>query len=156
MSLTLSLGHYLVFVAPSGQHFRFQNFHWDSTVGYGPHEDYHFLPFGFSGVTVSRQGENVEAQLVLPNNELSRPWAVQALQERWLARVRTMRLNPDDQSDATLLYPYVGVVSSGGWDQTSLRLKLNSVLDAVGSDLPHRSLNEALCGPLPTTSSVRL
>lgn len=146
-----ALGHFLDFEGANSGTLRFQNFYLSETV-----EGRLFLPFGFSGTTTNRQGDNLEAALVLPNNELSRPWAIQAMQERWLARVRTMRLNPDDNNDVTLLYPYVGVVSAGGWDQTALRLKLNSVIDAVGADLPHRSLNEMLCGPLPVTASVRL
>jgi hypothetical protein len=156
MSQTIALGHYLVLVAPSGEHFRFQNFHIGETGSYQMHSDYHFLPFGFSGVTVSRQGDNVESQLVLPNNELSRPWAVRAIQESWVARVRTMRLNPDNLKDVYLLYPFVGQVAAGGWDDTALTLKLNTVIDAVGADVPHRALTEDMCGMLPVTANVRL
>ena len=34
-----------------------------------------FIPFGFSGLTTNRQGDNIDATLVFPNNELSRQYA---------------------------------------------------------------------------------
>lgn len=156
MSQSLAIGQYLVLVSPTGEHFRFQNFYLNQTVGYAAHKDYSFLPFGFSGATIDRQGDNVEAELVFPNNNLSRPWAVEAIRDSWVARVRVMRLNPDNTSNPELLYPYVGQVMAGAWAEATLVLRLSTILDAVRADMPYRSIEQNQCGPLPITSNVRL
>ena len=160
MSQTFAIGQYLNFSDSSGPGYFFQNFYIGKDVqydeGFGT-KNYTFLPFGFSGITVSRQGDNVESSLVFPNNELARSWATTAINEKWIAKVRTMLLAPEGSGgEATRLYFYVGQVSSGGWDATTLSLKLNSVLDAVARGIPHRALNQNLCGPIPVTANVRV
>lgn len=134
-----------------GAIYRWQNFHIQGTV-----DGYSFVPFGFSGVTVNRQGDNVDASLVFPNNELSRQWAVEAIRDGWLAVVKVMLLDPGDPSQQTELHTYAGQIAQGAWDETSLNLRLNTVLDAVGGEIPVRRLTKSLVGNLPTSSNVRL
>lgn len=159
MSKSVAIGHFMVFVPPetdTNSFPRFQNF-WAGQTATFNSNSYEFLPFGFSGITVSRQGDNVDATLVFPNNELSRPWSVVSIRNHWLARVRTMIINPDDINDnPTILYSYVGEVSSGGWNDTQVNLRLNTILDSVGSNIPRRIMNQDTVGYLPTTSNVRV
>ncbi len=156
MSTTFAVGQYLNFKNSNGPGYFFQNFYIGKNSTFDGHS-YNFLPFGFSGTTVSRQGDNVESSLVFPNNALSRPWATDAIRSRWVAKVRTMLLSPEDSNaEPTLLYFYVGQVSAGGWAPTTLTLKLDSVLDAVSRGIPHRTINQNLCGPLPVTANVRV
>jgi hypothetical protein len=110
-----------------------------------------FLPFGFGGIVINRQGDNVTANLTFPNTGLTRPWASEAVAGRWLATVAVRLLNTD-----VTLYTYTGQVMTGAWDETSVRLELGTVLDAVGNDIPFRSLSQDLVGPLPTTAGVRV
>lgn len=110
-----------------------------------------FLPFGFSGAVINRNGDNVSATLVFPNTDLTRPWASEAITNRWIAVVGVLQLNT-----STTLYSYTGQIGAGSWDETAVRLELNTILDAVGSDVPFRSLSEDLVGPLPTSSNVRV
>jgi hypothetical protein len=154
--MDLALGNYLDFSTPSGgKVYRFQNFFIGKTATYlgAP---YAFLPFGFSGVTVNRTGDNVEASLVFPNNQISRAWGLSAVQDLWVATVTVMILDPDDTTSGELLHRYVGQVSNGNWDETSLQLRLDTVLDAVGTDVPMRRLTQSLVGAIPTSSNVRL
>ena len=94
--------------------YRFQNFFVGKSIKYKDElldlktKIYSFVPFGFSGVTVTRTGDGLEASIVFPNNDLSRQWVIQA------------------------------------------------VLDAVGTDIPRRSLTRQLIGNLPVTNNVRL
>lgn len=155
MSTTLAIGNYLTFKANGTIVYRFQNFHIGESASYGG-ASYQFLPFGFSGVTINRNGDNTDASLVFPNNELSRGWAVTAIENRWLATVFVLSLNPDDRTTGTLMHQYVGQIAEGGWDESSLTLTLNTVLDAVGADVPMRRLTQSLIGALPLTSNVRL
>jgi hypothetical protein len=114
------------------------------------------MPFGFSGVQINRNGDNERAQLVFPNNSLSRSWAVQAAREFWFVRVRTMLITPGDSSKAEMLTVYVAQVDSAAWDETNLVLDLASVLDAVGDDAPTKRITQYLVGNLPTTAAIRL
>jgi hypothetical protein len=154
--MELALGNYLQFTTPAGTGgYYFQNFYVNKTATYQG-IPYSFLPFGFSGVTVNRTGDNIEATLVFPNNEISRAWALSAIENLWIARVSVLILNPDDASGGTLLHEYIGQVSAGAWDETSLQLKLDTVLDAVGADAPMRRLTQRLIGNIPVSGNVRL
>jgi hypothetical protein len=108
-----------------------------------------FLPFGFSGGVISRQGDNIVATLRFPNTALTRPWIQEAVDGKWVAKVKVMLLNPIKD-----LYAYVGQVSAGGWEETVANLQLSTVLDAVDGDIPFRTLTTDLVGPLPTSSTL--
>jgi hypothetical protein len=154
--MELALGNYLSFSTPNGGNvYNFQNFYISKTTSYQSVQ-YAFLPFGFSGVTVNRMGDNVDASLVFPNNNLSRAWGLKAVEDLWIATVYVMILDPDNITAPSLLHRYIGQVASGGWDETVLQLRLNTVLDAVGNDVPMRRLTQDLIGAIPTSSNVRL
>jgi len=124
-------------------------------------DNYKFAAFGFSGVTVNRTGDGLEASLVFPNNALTRGWGVEAIENNYLMEVEVLIIeNSDPISGLTAahntVHTYTGVVTSGQWDNVSLNLELSSVLDAVGTDVPNRSLTQTLVGNLPISNSVRL
>ena len=150
--MEVALGHFLTLSSTGLTNvLRFQNFYIGQEV-----DGRLFMPFGFSGTTTNRQGDNLDATLIFPNNELSRSWASQAIEEAWTAEVQVYTMGLADSSQRTLLYEYFGQVSSGGWDETSLNLKLNTVLDAVGSNVPIRVMHRDLVGKLPTSSNLGL
>lgn len=154
--MELAVGNYLTLRSQTGgTSYRFQNFHIKNTATF-ENVTYSFLPFGFSGISINRTGDNTDASLVFPNNELSRGWAVQAITERWIGTVYVMALNPDDRTAGTKMHQYVGQIAGGNWDESTLTLTLNTVIDAVGSDVPLRRLTQALVGNLPVASNVRL
>tara|TARA_R110000772_G_scaffold90312_3_gene186505 strand:- start:4140 stop:4610 length:471 start_codon:yes stop_codon:yes gene_type:complete len=155
MSTELALGNYLTFSSKVGVTYRFQNFHIAQTSTFQG-QSYQFLPFGFSGITVSRTGDNTDASLIFPNNQLSRAWATTALQDRWMATVFVLSLDPDDRTTGTLMHQYTGQAASGTWDESSLKMTLNTVIDAVGADVPMRRLTQTLVGALPVSGNVRL
>ena len=157
---TYAIANYLTFTVPEQSvQYRFQNFYINQAVPWtnGTHL---FLPFGFSGVTVDRNGGNIDAALVFPNSQLTREWGAQAIENFWLARVRVVQVDPDNPDiaasdpDQYRLYNYVGQVTAGIWDETKLSLQLNSVLDAVRTNVPNRKLSRNLCGRLPTTNRI--
>jgi hypothetical protein len=140
--------------------FRFQNFFiGDEVVHRG--DTYGFAPFGFSGVTVNRTGDGLEATLVFPNNNLTRAWAINAVEDRNIIEVDVLLIEDSDRDtgpNAThnIVHSYVGQVTGGQWDNVSLNLELSSLLDAVGTDVPRRSLTRELVGNLPISNGVRL
>lgn len=158
----LAFGHVLRIKPYSTVDFRFQNFFLGEQMEYDG-ASYQFVPFGFSGVTVNRTGDGLEATLVFPNNDATRAWAVSAIDDRWLMEVEMLIL-PDPDPDTGLsaattsnrVNEYVAQVTSGQWDSVSLNINLSTVLDAVGTDIPRRTLTQKLVGNLPITSAVRL
>ena len=152
----LAFGHYLTLRSPTTLgDYKFQNY-W-----VGENADFNgvafgFLPFAFSGVTITKSGDNQPATIVFPNNELSRPFATIAVQDEYLAEVRTVLIDPDDKDGYTLLNEYIGQIVSAKWDSAALTLELASVFDAVGADVPRKRLTRQLVGHLSLTSSVRV
>jgi len=156
----LAVGNFVKFTSGDATLFRFQNFFIGETIT-NESEPYDFVPFGFSGVTINKTGDGTEASLILPNSTsnigtLTRSFSQDALAAGWIAYVRVLIVNPDDKTSFTTLNSYYGQVSAGSWDTTAINLTLNSVLDAVGGDVPQRKINQALVGNLPTTTGVRL
>tara|TARA_R100000329_G_scaffold92918_1_gene77482 strand:- start:29 stop:517 length:489 start_codon:yes stop_codon:yes gene_type:complete len=142
--------------------YRFQNFFLTQNMRLKGTTDpgtktYTFIPFGFSGVTVNRTGDGLEASLVLPNNKITRRWAIDAIEEYWIMEVDVLIVDSDDRAGShQIVHTYTGQVTSGQWDNVSLNLQLSTILDAVGTDIPRRSLTRDLVGNLPITNSVRL
>ena len=166
-SKELAVGHFVTLIdyqsATVANRHRFQNFHIGEIVEYTPtgsttKERYLFLPFGFSGVTISTDGSGTDANLVFPSNDLARSWAAEAVSDRWTAEVKTMLVDPDDRTTfgTAPLSTFWGQISAGGFDETKLQLTLSTVIDSVGATFPHRRLTPSLVGSLPVTSSVRM
>ena len=149
--MEFAVGHFLDLNVGGSSVRRWQNFWIGEQVG-----GYTFIPFGFSGMTTNRQGDNIDATLVFPNNELSRQYALEATQEKWVAKVQVMLFDPQDKTQRTLLSTYVGQVTNSGWGETAINVRLNSLLDAVGADVPARRISQSLVGYIPTSSNVQL
>ena len=135
---------------------RFQNFYIGTEATYDG-KTYLFVPFGFSGITVNRTGDGLEASLVFPNNTLSRGLADTAISDNYVVEVEVLLVDVDDASGShTRVHSFVGQVVNGQWDNVSLNLQLSSVSAAVGTDVQRRSLTQRLIGNLPTYNNVRL
>jgi hypothetical protein len=151
----IALGNFLTFQRQGVVSHRFQNFFIGETITYEGAQ-FGFLPFGFSGVTINKTGDNTTSSLILPNNSLSQSWAIEATNQRWLTRVQVLLLNPDNRTDFTQVHQYWGRAVTSKWDETTITLTLGNILDSVGLDVPVRRLTQNLIGAIPVTSSVRL
>ena len=69
------------------QNYAFQNFRVDGPVTVDG-KSHTFLPFGFSGITITRTGDNVDASIVLPNSSLAQAFALTAFEEEWQCVVK--------------------------------------------------------------------
>lgn len=150
---TQAFGQFLTLTG--SQTLRFQNYWIGENVTYDG-AVYGFLPFAFSGATVTKSGDNQPASLAFPNNALARGWAETAIRDQWLVACRVMLINPDDRADLTVLTGYTAQIVSGNWGDTGIEIRMASVLDAVGADIPRKKLTKQLVGNLPVTSSFRL
>ena len=155
-----AFGHVVRITPKNTVDFRFQNFFINKRLTHNG-DEYQFVPFGFSGVTVNRTGDGMEASLVFPNNELTRRWALDAVNYSWLMEVEVLIIEDSDPESGltashTTVHTYTGQVTGGQWDNVSLNIEVGSVLDAVGTDVPRRSLTQRMVGNLPSSNSVRL
>ena len=173
----LALGHLLRMTDRNGTlRLALQNFYWTQTLEVDDIR-YTFSPFGFSGLTSSKQGDLEPASLIFPNTEVSRGFADEALRGRnivswpannddsqvyfpYIITVDVMLMDPNESENvkrkSDRLYRYTGQASSANWDDTNLNLEIGSILDAVRPDLPTRTLRRDLVGNLPITGSVRV
>mgnify|MGYP007063423846 CR=1 FL=1 len=152
MSSTIQLGHRVEFFAEAGSTgWKFQNWHVNDNA-----DGYFFVPFGFSGVTISLEGDNISASLVFPIDSIARAFVQEAIDDSWMAEVEVSTFTDNKDDPPTVLYTYFGQISDSGWDATAIQLVLNTVIDAVGVDVPRRVLQQKLVGRLPTSGSIRL
>lgn len=161
-----AFGHTMQIVINGGGDFRYQNFFigknlQDHKGADGSRKNFGFLPFGFSGVTLNRTGDGMEASLVFPNNDISRGWGIDAIEKGYKIMVQLLIIDDSSHDNGpsqthNVVHTYTGIVTGGQWDNVSLTLELSSILDAVGTDVPNRSLTQKLVGNLPISSGVRL
>ena len=152
----VAIGNFVEFTSGTTTEYKFQNFFIGDKV-----DGHVFVPFGFSGVTVNKTGDGTDASLIFPNSTenvgaLTRSFSQDAIEGKWIAYVRVVLVNPDTKALISNVSKYYGQVASGNWDNASIGLRLDSVLDAVGGDIPQRKVNQELVGDIPTTSGVRL
>ena len=176
-----SIGHFLRLTNDEGGvQYRFQNFYVSENVqvelraGAGI-RTYSFVPFGFSGLSSSRQGELAPATLVFASNDISRAYLLEALggykdagtatgnpdraYKAYTVKVDVCML-PNSAEEAnekmTRLFTYTGRATNGGWNDSQLEMELTSVIDAVQDSIPTLTLQQELVGSLPVTSSVSI
>jgi len=149
--MEFAYGH-LLDIGPSGRtSYRFQNYALNRAVN-----GYRFLPFGFGGAVATLQGDNLDANLQFANTDITRNWVKQAFDELWVAKVTTVLWTPSTGAVQRNLYTYYGSCSNGGWNETTIQVNLNSVLDAIQSNVPGRRLHRWQVGSIPFTSQVRV
>ena len=112
------------------------------------------MPFGFGGAIATLQGDNLDATLQFANTQITRNFVITAIEESHVAKVSTILWNPTTFAVEQTLYEYFGVCAAGGLNETTIQVKLNSVLDAVQANVPGRRLNRNQVGNIPFTSQV--
>nr|BAR35298.1 putative phage minor tail protein [uncultured Mediterranean phage uvMED] len=170
---TLAIGHFLrMYDSNETLIVSLQNFYIQQAVAHDG-ASYLFSPFGFSGLTSTREGELSPATVVFPNNEISRGYLSEALRgwalddadevyaeknvrQSYVAEIDVMVLNPERHEVQQKLLTYVGQATSGSWDDTTVSMSLSSVFDAVQADVPGRTLHRGIVGGLPTSAQIRL
>ena len=151
----IAIGTYVNFQLFSGGNtdYAFQNFHSGGTRVYDGIE-YLYAGFGFSGASVDLQGSNIRAQLVFSMNQLTANIFNQAADERWIAKVRTVQLDPDTFEETSVYTEETFQVVSYQHNGSRFGLDLGSPLDAVAGQSPRRTLSQYLVGSLPSTGQI--
>ena len=117
---------------------------------------YSFLPFIYSGATVSLTGDNVTAELTLSSNDIARSKVANLVNQNYRATVLVCRMDEEFKKVIGVLSKEEWLISSAAYDATAITIELSSGLDAVNANTPRRVLVSADVGPLPITGRVRL
>jgi len=155
--MTLAIGTYVKLVERNKTFtgYAFQNFHFGETRNYNG-TNYMYGGFGFSGGTLDLEAGNVSASLVFAVNELDLVVFKQAADERWLAEVRTVWLNPDTLDETGTYSEELYAITGFEHDTSRLSVRLGNPLDAVSQNAPRRVLTQKLVGSLPSTGNINL
>ena len=135
--------------------YQFQNFHVGETRNYNG-ISYMYAGFGFSGGTLDLEAGNVSASLVFAVNALDLVVFKQAADDRWLAEVRTVWLDPDSLAESGTFSEELYAITGFEHDSSRLSVRLGNPLDAVSQNAPRRVLTQDLVGSLPTTGNINL
>ena len=117
---------------------------------------YDYLPFLYSGATVSLTGDNVTADLILSSNDIARSNVANLVNQNYRATILVCRMDADFDTIQSVLSEETWLVSSASYDSTAIQIQLSSGLDAVNANIPRRVLITADVGPLPVTGSLRI
>ena len=155
--MSLAIGLYLKLVDADGNDTgnQFQNFFAGETRNYNG-DSYTFSAFGFSGGTLDLQAANIQASLVFALNELSLSVFQRAADEFWLARIRTVWLDPETFAEGSTHSEELYAVTGLEHDSSRLSVRLGSPLDAVQQNVPRRVLSLRMVGALPSTGQINL
>ena len=135
----------------------------DSKVGGGA--KFNFLSFLYQGATRSKDGDNLEAAIVLANesedregsigtNKLSMSYAAEAVNSGWSIKVSTCKMTDlTFNAVETVLAIDTWKISSMGYNNTTIEILLSSSIDAVGGNIG-RFLTSSLVGNLPVTGRL--
>jgi hypothetical protein len=155
--MTLAVGTYVELTTGTqgSTGYAFQNFHFGENRSYRG-TTYMYAAFGFSGGTLDLEAGNVSANLVFAVNELDLVVFKQAADDRWLAEVRTVWLNPDSLAETGTYSEEVYAITGFEHDTSRLSVRLGNPLDAVSQNAPRRLLTRDLVGSLPSTGNINL
>ena len=140
------------FSAPDGTTLnlnKFQNGKYDANVN-----GHTYLSFIYQGAAMNRTGDNLEASLVLANSPLSMGFVNQFVEEGYYVEVEVWLMNTDFSRNSMLTKEY-WLASGMRYDPESIELLLSSAIDAVGANVPQRSLSTEQCKQLPLTGTIQ-
>ena len=129
----------------------FQNGKYDADVG-----GYTYLSFIYQGAAMNRTGDNLEASLILANSPLSMGHVHQFVEEGYYVEVEThlMDENFNKKQNIPLTKEY-WLASGMRYDPESIELLLSSPVDAVGANVPQKTLSTEQCKQLPLTGTIQ-
>ena len=136
------------------------------TVGYGG-RSYEFLNFVYQGATRTRNGDNLQAGLVLGSNKISSGYSQKLIEGHAVSNngtttiipyqvvVRTCLMKPNFSQVNQVISTEYWTAASMAYDTKTLEILLTSGIDAVSSNISNMFLTTKKVGALPTTSQIR-
>ena len=122
----------------------------------GDPTDYPYLGFIYQGAALTTTGDNLQASLVVANNQLSMALILEGVQKKWQLKVETYLMKPDDPEGSVIkrLAMEKWLMTSMTYDYETIEITLSSAIDAITAGVPQRTLSQELVGDLPTTGGI--
>ncbi len=119
-----------------------------------------FLSFIYQGAAMNRTGDNLEASIVLANNPLSMSYVKDFVEQKYYIQVETFLMTADFNKDTAAknggrLTGEYWLAAGMRYDPESIELLLSSAIDAVGADVPQKTLSTEQCKQLPLTGTIQ-
>lgn len=131
--------------------YRFQNGKYDKSVG-----GHTYLSFIYQGAAMSRTGDNLEASLILANNPVSMSRVKEFVEEKYYIDVETHLMDEDFNKKQTVpLTKEYWLAAGMRYDPEAIELLLSSAIDAVGAQVPQKTLSTEQCKQLPLTGTIQ-
>ena len=155
----VALAHYVRFLDKSGafiENRAYQNFFVSeqrALAGVG----YVFAPFGLTGMTSTRGGDNPTTNLVSIPNDLSVSLFAEAVLASWLLQVQTVNIVVTEgggMDEGDVLMSDIWACSGSSQDHEKIVLILSSPLDATQAQVPKRVLSSYLVGSVPPSGAI--
>lgn len=155
----VALAHYVRFLDKSGAFIpnrNYQNFFVSETRTLSS-VNYVFAPFGLTGMTSTRGGDNPTTNMVSIPNDLSVSLVAEAVIASWLVQVQTVNITvteAGDMSEGAVLMSDIWACSGSNQDHEKIVLILSSPLDATQAQVPKRVLSSYLVGSVPPSGAI--
>ena len=119
-------------------------------------DGYDYLSFIYQGAAMNRTGDNLEASLILGNTSVSMGFVHQFVEERYYVEVETHLMDENFNKKQTIpLTKEYWLASGMRYDPESIELLLSSPVDAVGANVPQKTLSTEQCKQLPLTGTIQ-
>ena len=148
------IGNFLTFARHDGGNSYWQNFFNDSSVRFDG-IDWNLLPFIYQGATKTKNGDNISSQLVLPTNQLTLAWSRDAVNNNWVAEVRTYQLTDTYAPIKPPRGQEIWLCTGMNYNTQSTHIELSNPLDAIESRVPNLRFTAKQVGALPSTGAIR-
>lgn len=118
--------------------------------------DYAYLGFIYQGAALTTTGDNLQASLVVANNQLSMALILEGVQKKWQLKVETHLMDPDLTRGVSVkrLAMEKWLMTSMSYDYETIEITLSSAINAISAGVPQRTLSQELVGDLPTTGGI--
>lgn len=116
---------------------------------------YDMLSFFYEGSMRDRLGDNLQAEMVLANNEIAMQIVQAAVRGRWLMEFATCAMHPETFAVGRVLSREIWAVVGPSYNPAQITVELASALDAVGASAPTITLTSSRVGALPVSGSIR-
>lgn len=117
-------------------------------------EPHNFLSFLYEGAMRDRQGDNIQAELILAQSPVTMNMVQWAVKERWLVRATSCAMHPETMEVANILSRETWAVTGPSYDPAQITVELASALDAFSAVAPSVKLTSAMVGSLPVTGRI--
>lgn len=148
------IGNFLTFFTHNGGARYWQNFFNDNAVSFDG-ISWNLLPFIYQGAQRTRNGDNISSQLTLPTNQLTLAWARDAVNNSWVAEVRTYQLTDTYQPIKPPRGQESWLCTGLNYNTQQTQIELSSPLDAIESRVPNLRFTAKQVGALPSTGNIR-